>query len=799
MIRNYLKTAWRGLRKNPVVNFIKIIGLSIGMSAAILIMLWVQSELTYDGYHEDADRIYRISYNIFANNGIRTMEYSPLLLANAVKKGLPEIQKTARLFTASWETPVFKVNGELFNEKNYAYVDEGWFDLFHYDIIAGDYNGFLKNPFSLIITESKARLYFQKRNPVGQMIKIDTVNYEVQAVIKDNPANSSFQFDVLIPLAAYLSNPAQRKNEESWSIANYLTFVKLAKSANSKIIEGGINKILDESIPAGKSTVSLLPLKEMHFERGSIFSAINRGNHKSIYILTTLALLLLFVACINYVNLTIANSSRHAREVSIRKIVGARFNQLFAQFMIEGFLVSFLSLILTFLMVWLLLPFFDTISGKHFVLDLLAIDFWRVSSGVFLFSLLLNSIYPALLLSSFKPLQVLRGMSMLKIKDGQFRNGLLVIQFVISIGLIIGTIVIFNQQTFIKKSNENQLEGDLFTVASPIKLYLMYGAGKSQSLMSLYKQELLLQSSIIDVAIGGSSAINIRNSASGNADWQGRNKNFNPQIALLNADQDYLKVFGLVIKEGRWFRPDDKPNGQNYILNETALKDLNIRQPALAQSFIIGRDTGQIIGVVKDFYYKNLHDKIGPLVIRKGPRAFNLYIKPSPGRTTEAVQTAKLLWEKLVPGFPFDYIFLNNEFDNLYREENRIYALVFTFSVISLFIAILGLLGLVSFAAEQRAKEIGIRKAVGASASHIVGLLSKSFLLLALLAFAIASPITWWVMNGWLQDFSYRTSMGWEIFAGAGIFVLIVVLITVGSIAIKAYITSTSKILHGID
>ena len=795
MFWNYLKLAWRGLQRNFAANLTKIGGLAIGMTAAILIMLWVQSELTYDGFHENANRIYRVNYEHNSGNGSEVFEYSPYLLAPTAKKEIPEVENSARLFTAPWATPVFNVRGELYNEKSFAYVDENWFTIFHYEFLDGNYGNFAKNPFSLILTESKAKSYFGKKSPIGQIIKIDSIDYEVQGVIKDNPNNSSFQFDVLLPLAAYLTDPGKRQFEESWNNANYVTFLKLGQAGNKAKAEFAINRILKSSVAGGKSSATLLPLTDMHFEKGSAFSSFSHGDRKTIYILESLAFLLLFVASINYVNLTIAKSSRHAKEVSIRKIVGARSHELFLKFMIEAFLMSLISLLLTFLLIRLVLPLFNSVSGKQFVLDLLSLDLWRVTGAVFLFALLLNSVYPAILLSSFNPLSVFRGISILKIKDGHFRKSLLVLQFIITISLIIGSMIILKQLNYIKNSTDIQAGSKVFSVSCPIGLYLINGAEKNRNLLAFYKQELLAESSIGEVSMGGNSAINILQHDKGNADWEGREKSFTPEIATLNADPEYINLFGLTMTSGRWFRPSDGSNSHHFILNETAARELNIHPPVLGQRFISYRDTGEIIGIVKDFHYKSLHEKIGPLVVRNSP-SLHLFIRPNLNNAGQAIQVARALWERLAPAFPFDYSFLDTEFDNLYKAENRISALVVGFSIISISLAIVGLLGLVSLATEQRNKEIGIRKVVGASAVDIIRLISKSYIGLVLLAMLIASPISWWAMSSWLGDFAYRIKLGWYLFAAAGLSVLAMVILTVGSVALNAYARNTAASLR---
>jgi putative ABC transport system permease protein len=629
MLKGYLKITWRGLQRDIVSNLVKIGGLAIGMAAAILIMLWVQSELTYDSFHNDASRIYQVNYEINSDNGNEVFDFAPYLLAPTAKKEIPDVENSTRLFTASWATPVFTIRGELYNEKSYAYVDENWFTVFHYEFVDGNYTNFEKDPFSLILTESKAKSYFGKNSAIGQIIKIDSANYKVQGVIKDNPTNSSFQFDVLLPLSAYLTDLGKRQYEESWNNPNYYTFLKLRRTGDKNRTESALDKILKSSVTAGKSSATLLPLTDMHFDKASAFSLFSHGDRKTIYILECLAFLLLFVASINYINLTIARSSRYAKEVSIRKIVGARSYDLFTKFMIETLLLSLISLLLTFLLIKLVLPVFNSISGKQFVLDFLSLDLWRVTGAVFLFALLLNGIYPAILLSSFNPLSVFRGISVLKIKNGHFRKSLLVLQFIISISLIICSMIILKQIRFIENATDIQAGTKVFSVSCPIRLYQINGEEKYRNFLAVYRRELLAESSIKDVSMGGSSAINIPYHGKGNADWEGREKDFNPEITTLNADPEYINLFGLTMTAGRWFRSSDESDGHHLILNETAVREFHIHPPVVGQRFTLYRDTGEIIGVVKDFHYKNFHEKIGPLVVWNFPATqFHVFIRP---------------------------------------------------------------------------------------------------------------------------------------------------------------------------
>jgi cell division protein FtsX len=509
-----------------------------------------------------------------------------------------------------------------------------------------------------------------------------------------------------------------------------------------------------------------------------------------------MALLLLMIACINYVNLTTARAGARARETGTRRIVGATRRHLFGQFMTETFMLSAIALGITLLLLKVFLPLFNSITEKTFTLSLIDPHMWMILAAVLLAAVLLNGIYPALLLSSFKPLSILRGNSLLNLKDAHFRKGLVVVQFVISIVLIAGTIVIYRQLQYVQQHSAGYNRSQVMTVELPWSAVNKY-ARDMKSFTGMMKQQLLATGGVAAVTASNGSIINLGNMSSGSADWNGRAADFNPAIVTLSADADFASLFKLHLKEGRWFRSNSLADSNNVILNETAVKELGIQQPVLGQRFRLHGNTGTVVGVVRDFHYKSMHEKIGPMVINTDPGWYgSLFIKVRPGQVKAAVENTEKIWKQLLPGLPFEYTFMDDDFDNLYRSDLRISTLVLIFSIIAIIIASLGLFGLVSFTAEQRKKEIGIRKILGASAANIVGMLSRSFLLQLLLAALIAFPLAAWIMSGWLQNFAYRISISWWIFAAAAALATCIALLTVGLQAMKAAVASPVKNLR---
>jgi putative ABC transport system permease protein len=788
MIKNFLQTAFRTLTTNVPVSLLNIFGLSAGMTSAVLIFLWVHNELSFDSYHPDAGRIYRITAHITSAKW--TWETAPLSLVQPIRTEVPEVE-TLTAMQPAW-SPIFRLGNELVAEKHCAYVDSAWFSVFHYDFVRGNAATFFRHPFSLILTQTKAKKYFGDKDPIGRTIHIDTLDYQVAAVVRDNPANSSLQFDVLIPVDAYLSNPDNRKNDLEGGNFNYLTFLKLRPGANPAKVSTTITGIMNKGAKDQTNSLSLTPLKEIHLETDLTYSGeeIEHGSRIAIDIFTILGIFLLVIACINYVNLTTARASLRAKEVGIRKIVGAGNNSLFLQFILESLIVSAIALLITILLITLLMPMFRELTDRNFLAPLATLATWKIIGLTLLASTVLNGIYPALVLSSFKPLNVLKGVTLLRFKDVYLRRSLVVLQFTFSIILIIGTIVIERQLHYIQSANPGY---------NRMQVFWFWVPWQEQSQVGSIKQELLSRADISGVAIANNgSVVHITSSNSGSADWDGRDTSFRPTVFQVNADEDYARVMGLQMAQGRWFDTRYPSDKHNFILNETAVAEfINLHKPVLGQRFSFQGDTGKIVGVVKDFHFASLHEKIRPLVFYdRNDWRTSVFIKTLPGKTSSALAEARTIWQRYVPGKPFDYTFLDDEFNSLYRTDQKASTLILVFSVIAILISCLGLVGLAAFTARQRIKEIGIRKVLGASVANIVTLLSRDFLRLVILSVLIATPIAWWSMHQWLQNFAYHIPLGGWTFALAGALAIVIALLTVSSQSIRAATSNPANSLR---
>jgi len=795
MIKNYFKIALRNLWRHKQMTFINVAGLAIGMASAIFIALWVQNELSFDSYQSGAKEIYRIKTKIaISKNETWFWESSQYILGEYASKQIPEIKDLTRLKSHSHLN--LHIGETVIAEKKSAYVDARWFKMFHYDFIDGSADAFIKNPFSIILTASTAVKYFGTPNAVGKTVRIDTINYEVQAVVKDNPANSSFQYNVFIPIAAELTDSNAKKQALQWGNYNYLTFIKLRPKASPSVVSGKLQEILHQNKKDDKGDVafSLINVTDMHFETDTMNSVFIHGNRTVTNVFIVLAILLLITACINYVNLTTARASLRSKEISVRKIVGAGRWQLFGQFMSESFAVSFFALILALSIIQLGMPWFRSFTGKEFADPLHNPVIWFIIGLTLLVSFLLNGLYPAILLSSFQPINVFRGKAMLNFKDTGLRRLLVVLQFTISVILIIGTIVIYTQLRYLRTADPGYNRAQVFDFDFPYWKIKGFDFKKSDALLNAVKQELKEHSSTANVAMAGSGIVNFDSESSGNFDWKGRPKDFNPALASLEADPDFQRLMGITVKEGRWFNTE-KTDTHNVLINETAVEMLHIQKPVIGQRFIHQGDTGVIIGVVKDFHYQSLHDKIGAMLISNRTGA-GFYIKTMPGNNAAAIAAASKIWKEYFPDVPFTYDFLDESYNNLYKTEQQSSVLISLFASIAILVSAMGLLGLAAFAAEQKVKEIGIRKVLGASVQHIVSLLSVDFLKMVVIASLVAFPIAWWAMNKWLQDFAYRITLSWWIFIGAAGIALIIALITVSFQSVKAAIANPVKSLR---
>ncbi|MBD2751577.1 ABC transporter permease [Spirosoma validum] len=793
---NTFKFAIRSLLKTRLFGILNVTGLAIGMAAAVLILLWVQNELSFDTYHTNASRTNLIiSHNRVNKEEVWHWSTTPLPLAEQARK-LPEVEQVARIARPFWNGVPIRVRNQLVSEDKAACVDGSWFSIFDYKLVEGSLTDFTKNIRSVALTESRANQWFGSVKAVGQVIRIDTLDYVVQAVFADNPTNSSFQYDCFLPMAAYLANPKTYENDNNWGNFNYETYVLLRPDADLKKVSQKltqITQIAKKDTKTGKIDTSITleaePLADMHFDTLDRYGS-EQGDRKTIFIFLGLALAILLTACINYVNLTTARASIRAKEVSVKKIIGAGHAQLFGQFILESVVMCVAALGLALLLVYNFLPAFNNLTNKTFHLAFDDWSLWSVLAGTTLLTIVLTGVYPSILLSSFQPIRALRGLNVPGTTNSTFRKSLVVVQFTVSIIFLIATLVVYQQIRFIRTTKLGYDRDHVITVQMPWNLQPRVDP---QTL----KDKLLTESSIVDATIASQNIVEIKSSHSGSLDWDGRPADFQPTVNQLSVEPNFQTLFNLKMAQGRWFAANSTADEQNVVLNETAVRKFNLRKPVVGQRFHFQSRKGVVIGVVKDFHFKSLREKIEPLVLFNNPAWRNgLYVKVAAGKESDALKAIQKAWAELIPSRPLDYKFLDETFDRLYRAEERTATLFNAFAAIAVLISCLGLFGLATFTAEMRTKEIGIRKVLGASVSSVVILLSRNFLKLVLIALLIASPLAWYAMNQWLNNFAYKISIEWWVFALAGLLAVGIALLTVSFQSIKAALTNPVKSLR---
>lgn len=794
MIRNYFKTAWRNIIRNKTTTLINLFGLSVALVAFILIALWVQNELSFDGYHKDAKDIYLVKMRFQANEEANPLTSLPV--ADALKSNR-DVAYVARM--GRW-SGTLNVDGNLFDDKTGIAVDSNWFKIFDYKVVSGDISSFNRHPFSIIFTQSKAKQLFGNKDPIGQIVKLDTTLYQVSAIVNDNPVNSSLQFDMLVPMAARLAH--RRGDNNNWSNLSYRTFVKVYPNTDIASFIKNATALSKQMSAKTDFSLAVQPLYELHFDTKSFDPAFRRGSHTAVFVFSLVAILLLITASINYVNLTIAKANARTKEISIRKIVGGSRIHLFIQFLTESVLLCLIALFISFFIMWVSLPAFDKLTETNFRLSAGSALLWSVLCGTLIFSILLNGVFPALTMSVFKPLHYLHGYTILKFKSVLIRKILVVFQFVIGVAFIIGTTVIFRQMRLAQTSSAqyNRARVVSFDLPSRVLQRMDYDPKKINLLSQALKNHLQSYSCLQSIALASNSVEGTMNSggAAGNWYWEGMDTSSKSSVSYMTVEPETNNIFNFQLKAGRWFH-DDNSDKKNYILNETAVKELGIQQPVIGQVFArSGGDTGQIIGVVKDYNFNSLYHKISPLVI--GGNDYELksdfFVKITPGNIPQAMDVIAATWKKFVPDAPFEYQFMDQAFDNLYKDDLKVSKLILLFSCISITISALGLFGLAAFVAEQRRKEIGIRKVMGATVAQITAMISKDFIALVFIAIVIASPIAYWFMNKWLQNFVYRINIGGWIFIAAGAAAMFIAVVTVSFQSIKAAVANPVKSLR---
>lgn len=776
MLKNYLKIAWRNLIKSKSFSILNILGLSTGMACSILILLWVQNEVSYDQFHTDSERTYRF---IVSSGDFKTA-VSSAGMAPDLRDELSEIESVVRI--TKFENVLFNVDDAVYEENNFMYVDDNFLSFFDFPLVQGEKRTVLKDPNTIVLTESMAKKYFGEQDALGKNIKLNnSENWKVTGVLKDLPPNSHFKFDFIAPISTIAADDQNLVNK-TWGNFNYYSYFKLNKNvalSNTGVtdLEMKINAIADERLDNETFNFRLQPIENIHLYSDLQLDVAGHGNIQYVNIFFIVALFILVVACINFMNLSTARSAKRAKEVGMRKAIGAQRGQLIGQFLSESILLSFISLILGVGLVFLALPFFNDISGKLLNIDIADGSFWLGLLAIVLVTGLFSGSYPALYLSGFNTVKVLQGD--LKKSGGNlfFRNGLVTVQFIISAVLIVGTGVVYNQLNFIKDKNLGFDKSNMIIV--PFRGEM---AEKQDALSAILQQDPLLNNYSIfsdlptDLGTGTVDII-----------WEGKDENDGLVVPDIRMDDRFIELFGIEVLAGRGYSEKFTINDKNLVINEALMKLMGkTLDNIIGQQLAFNDIEGQVIGVVKDFHFKPLQYDIEPLVLRqRDNNARFLAVRTTINQTQASIKALENIYTELNPAFPFSYSFLDADLENLYDGEQQMGMIFNILAILAIFISCLGIYGLSAFMAEQRIKEIGIRKVLGATTLSLVNLLSKDFFKLALLALVIAIPLSWYCLNEWLQVFAYHINISWWMFALAAAAVLLITLITVSYQSIR--------------
>ncbi|MDB5242172.1 MAG: hypothetical protein JWP57_2797 [Spirosoma sp.] len=801
MLTSYLKITFRNLWKAKGYTAINIIGLAIGMACCLVIFLFVWDELHYDRFHTKADRIYRIVNQLSLDGRQLKMARTPPAYGPALKRTFPAVEQSVRIFEFGSKELV-RYADKKFTEPDILLADSSFFDIFSFPLVQGDPIRALQGPNSLVLTQTTAHKYFGSQNPMGKLLTVsENLKFRVTGVMKDIPTQSHLKATMVGSFGA-LRGIVEPKRLESWGWQQFYTYIVLAKNQSPGPLQSSLPAFLKRNAPteAHGNDYRLQPMTDIHLRSSDIeYDIAQKGNWQYVYSFAIVAFFTLLIACFNFMNLSTARSARRAKEVGVRKAIGAGPAQLIGQFLGESVLQTGLALLLALLLTLLVLPLINNWAGKSLSLGLVFnLPFMVGLLGMGLLVGLLAGSYPAFVLSAFRPVKVLKGDTSGTGQDAFLRKNLVVVQFVVSTILIIGAGIVFYQMRYIQRKNLG------FTKEQLVSLPLL-NKGMVQDIMAI-KAELLQNPAIV----GATACYGVPGGRFAGETIQipGRKRGFSTNMFIV--DHDYIPTMGMTMVAGRNFSTEFGTDIQEgFVVNETAVRELGWGKPANAIGKAIHWEQwipatpadsikkGRVIGVVKDFNYKTIHQKIEPLVMQIVPMAYgNLVVRIRPDQASVALDVLQAKWQALAGEWPFDYQFLDVQFANQYRTE-QVFSSVFSlFTGLSLFITCLGLLGLASFTAEQRTKEIGVRKVLGASVLSIVGLLSKDFLTLVLIAIVIASPLSWWAMHKWLQGFAYKIDIEWWMFALAGLLAMGIALLTVSFQSVKAALMNPVKSLR---
>ncbi|MBN2280898.1 MAG: ABC transporter permease [Candidatus Marinimicrobia bacterium] len=770
MFKNYLKIAIRNLSKQKIFTLINIFGLTIGITSAILILLWIRYELNYDHFHAKLQQIYRV----VTHYGDSKVPTSPGPMAATLKSTIPEVIDATRF---KGDRVVLQY-GEKSVRLRGLNAEPGFFDIFTFPVIKGEPKVALDDPSSIVLTETSASRLFGDEDPIGKVVKMNNKwDLKIGGIIADAPENSSppLQFEYLFPFKVYYF---WRDPDDWMKNSDYQTWVMLNPESDYTIVNQKIEKIFRPHLPDSKLSYVLQPFKEIHLQPNTTRWDGPHGDIKYVIIFSVLALLMIFIACLNYMSLSTARSISRSKEIGIRKVVGATRTQLINQHYFESFLLVWISFAIAMIMVKLSLPMFNSIAGTKFMLPFAEPKFMAILFGLFLSVGFLAGTYPSLILSSIKINQNLTNsiFSSQRGKGYSFRKYLVIFQFTVTILVAISTIAIYQQLSFIRNKKLGYNPENL--------VYFNIGDNCPEESYNSLKNELLGIPTI--ASVGSSYQIPTELDFYSNVNWRQNEQDMSQAMAIFEVDENFLPTYGMEIISGKNFhKAKDDWSDCSFIINEKAAEimkfDNSIGQPIKAYEW-----TGKIVGVVKNFHFENLHEEIKPMIFVYHPVNLLVTARIVRENMPETLKKIEQITKKHYPENPFEYHFFDQELEGLYRKEIKTSEIFTSFTIITILISLLGLYGMISYVTEQKTKEIGIRKVHGADVFSILLLLNKDYLIGVAIAFMIACPIAFLAIDAWLQNFAYRTEIRWLVFALVGLSVLIIALLTVSRQAVKA-------------
>ncbi|MEO6302478.1 MAG: ABC transporter permease [Bacteroidia bacterium] len=798
MIKNYLKIAWRNLWNNKLFSFINIVGLAVGVTCCVLIFLYVQNELSYDKFNDKADRIYRVASKIIQENKEETFAPTSPITSQKIQAAFPEVQKIVR-FTFSRRPVAY--NEKRFYDTKILFADSTLLDIFSFPLIEGNAQKALNAPYTIIVTEKIAKKYFGNEPALGKMLKFsDTLSVMVTGVMKDIPLNSHINFDCVISRSTLLDMNKGipdwiEGNETNWLNCDSYAYLLLKNTVDPKVFEKKVNKfLLKETAELKKEigmqmNVVLQPITDIHLRshlEHEYPGTNSNSDIKYVYIFSATAILILLIACCNFINLSTARSLNRSKEIGLRKVIGAMRGQLIAQFLGESILFSIISSVLSLLLVLLFIPLFNSFIGTTLGLNLSVV--W-IYLAIICSVGFLAGLYPALLMSSFSPIRSLKGKVSHGLMDILFRKGLVVFQFSIAIILIIGTTLILQQLDFMQNRNIDLNKEQVLA----IELKGIPPQKGNVLIEELKKNPKVVSTSLNNFSFKGVPNITVLP--------EGFAQNELSSCPVISVDENFFNTMQIKVIEGRNFSKDFPTDvNEAFIVNEAAVKDFRWKTPKQAigkkVDWAFGK-SGKIIGVVKDFNFASMRENVKPMLIHIFPQWHGLVtVRLKTEDLSSTMKTIEASWKTVAGDAPFKSSFLEEDFNSLYKSEQNMRSVLGAFTFLSVLVACLGLFGLAAFTIKQRFREIGIRKVLGSSVRDIVRLLSKDFLKLVIISILIAAPIAWYAMHKWLQDFAYKIDISWWVFLLAGFLAVVIAFVTVSFQAIKAAIANPIKSLR---